>query len=159
MSSTSHQRLLGGGSNEGKISKLAALAARRKQRDIETPAKPSKEADDSPHEYVSLLDKLTLANHKSNPLQKASTMPEHGNDDKTAHDSMQIDGPDSGNIIEEPVIVRKMASEFASILNTSEDGQRQLDDIDTIPQSKALFDFTTPSPDDIVHIAQTGRPR
>lgn len=162
--SGARQGLLGGASKEGKVSKLAALAAKRRQREPEKPEETSGVGDDLQHGYTSRLDNLSLVNSSTGGSSRTPAAANSQQNDVTG-EAMDVDleGP---ALTEEPVIAHKRASNFASVFD---DSHRDPDEsiepvkitatIQMVTRSKELFDFTTPSPDDIVYRAQTGQTR
>lgn len=160
--------LLGGASKDGKVSKLAALAAKRRQKEMTQVAEPtpSSSSDQNPQdEYAASLSKLTLGAGK--PRYRKRQIKDE--DESALSDGLSV--ANTGNELaeneqssinpeDEPIVERTRASAFAGTLLDNEDSSAGYAfDSALIPKDKPSFDFTGPSPDDIVFKSQTGRTR
>ncbi len=149
------------------MSKLAALAARRRQKENANPATPIEVSDGGlQDEYTASLSKLTLSNDKPRArkqnatdkegdalvTERAATEPEVGS---------EFNGIDSTrNLEEEPIVERTKPSAFAgTFLDTRTSYRHPSIDSSILNSGPDMFDFKDPSPDDIVYRAQTGRSR
>lgn len=163
-----HSRgLLGGASKDGKMSKLAALAAKRRQKENANPTTPTKaDGKDLPDEYTASLSKLTLSNEKMRD-RKRKPVDKEG-DALVTEDAAREGNADSElgvidstrNLEDEPIVERTKPSAFAgTFLTTKATSQNPSFDSSIIHGLPGVFDFKDPSPDDIVYKAQTGRTR
>lgn len=157
--------LLGGASKDGKMSKLAALAAKRRQKEAAAAAADSavqKASDSQPDEYAASLSKLSLGNDRLRDRKESASAADKEPvntltiDDRKHTDSSAVE---SSKLDDEPIVTRKTPSAFAGTF---------LDSTPTIPSfaidpndlvDKPSFNFNDPSPDDVVFKAQTGRSR
>lgn len=161
--------LLGGASKDGKMSKLAALAAKRRQKENTNPAMPTKSEEEAPQDdYAASLSKLTLSNDKSkNRVQKTT-----GNEGdvmmtdavateaKAKSDSESTRTGALRGLEDEPIVARTKPSAFAgTFLDTETSGLSTAIDSSILGTASFVFDFKDLSPDDIVYKAQTGRTR
>ena len=181
--------LLGGSSSEPKMSKLAALAAKRRQKENEKLAKTDVTEDSSnKSSYIASLEKLRLGSNTQKTVKPDPTQLLKENSSKLNHEKRTkprapskhspTPEPDIPTVQTElttptdlpPVIVsRAEPSAFARVLTGTTNfwpHLRQLPDsllnrpflshksphTDTKP-----FDFTDPSPDDIVINAQKSK--
>lgn len=148
------------------MSKLAALAAKRRQKEnanqaaSETSAKP-----ESTDEYAASLSKLSLGDpSKRRNLKDKDNDVVMGNGLATQE---EVANPESAepavesNPEEEPVVTRIHPSAFANtFLNTTRTTSLGSHiDPDLLKHTTPAFDFKDPSPDDIIERAQTGRTR
>ncbi|KIX96399.1 uncharacterized protein Z520_07665 [Fonsecaea multimorphosa CBS 102226] len=166
-------RLLGGASNNGKTSKLAALAAKRRQKESERLDAQTTDDTGSQQDYLSSLNKLRISqpsrvksessDASASPLAE-SQLQSQKNDHRHG-DSVQIDSkhkssqgaPDASLEVDQRL--RAGPSAFASIM-TSRDADTYLpssSDLFSIGVNAKSFNFAEPSPDDIVTKAQTGK--
>lgn len=158
-------RLFGGSSKDGKVSKLAALAAKRRQTQV---AKSSgNESSTTTDEYAERLRQLQLASPATSGLKPTTAESEN---DLVA---MQIDEPaDSSTTAEvnpdpsdEPMAgdvarLREPPSTIASILARAEEvTPSAMDSMQHNDASAPVFDFSSPSPDDVFRKAQSTAPR
>jgi len=149
------------------MSKLAALAAKRRQKENANPAAPSKSKDEGPQdEYAASLSKLTLSNDKPGGRTQ-KTIGTEG--DVPMSDAAAIE-PKAGSELngtgakrdleDEPIVERTKPSAFAgTFLDTVTSDPSATIDSSIIGNASSMFDFKDPSPDDIVYRAQTGRTR
>lgn len=162
--------LLGGASKDGKMSKLAALAAKRRQKENTNPAMSTKPEEEAPQDdYAASLSKLTLSNDKSkNRVQKTTgkegdvTMTDAVATQAKAESESQSTGIGALRVLEdEPIIIaRTKPSAFAgTFLDTEASGLSTPIDSSILGTASSVFDFKDLSPDDIVYKAQTGRTR
>lgn len=148
------------------MSKLAALAAKRRQKDAAGAMGLNTSANEvSQDEYTASLSKLTLAGAKSRHRKaEAKNLPEvvsMGNDLTNGPDGKVIDADKlSKSTDDEPVMERIKPSAFADTLLVSKDlFAGHAIESDLVKGDKSTFNFSDPSPDDIVFRAQTGRTR
>lgn len=162
----SSRGLLGGASKVGKMSKLAALAA-RKRKENANPATPTKTVDEAPQdEYAASLSKLSLSNEKSRDRTPRTTAKDGGGSttkesSTEAEGASELDRVDSMPAIkDEPIVERTAPSAFAGTFldDTTSDSNATID-TSIIGTPSSMFDFKDPSPDDIIYKAQTGRTR
>jgi len=149
------------------MSKLAALAARRRQKENANPTTPTKADDqDPPDEYTANLSKLTLSNEKTRD-RKARSADKEG-EGVMAEDAATGAGAKSElvvsdsarNVEDEPIVERTKPSAFAgTFLYAKTSSHDSSIDPSIINIGPGTFDFKDPSPDDIVYKAQTGRTR
>ena len=158
--------LLGGASKEGKMSKLAALAA-RKRKENANPAMPSKTVDEpAQDEYAASLSKLSLSSEKSRDRMPKSNAKDGGGSmteepSTRAEGASELDRVDSMPAVkDEPIVERNGPSAFAgTFLDKATSDSNATIDTSIIGTQSSMFDFKDPSPDDIVYKAQTGRTR
>jgi elongation factor 1 alpha-like protein len=164
-------RLLGGASNSGKQSKLAALAAKRRQKETQASSSKPAASSESQEGYLSSLNRLRI---NSSPHAKAESLIGQDTKPKGPLDSTStpanapegfakhIEGEkDSEPSFEIRQDLRGRPSAFARIM-TAHDTESQnvcpadllLRDADT-----KSFNFAEPSPDDIVTKAQSAKGR
>lgn len=165
-------RLLGGASNAGKKSKLAALAARRRQKDNEQPiSELQPEVGLKTGEtYVSSLQKLQIReSEEADAKSKSTTVPlaskrKVPNDEP---DAVEVAGKDAkrqslGDVPDASLIAVECArgrpSAFASIM-TSSDTVKHSPPLLSFNSYPVTFNFAEPSPDDIVTKAQSAKGR
>jgi elongation factor 1 alpha-like protein len=164
------QRGLLGGAPE-KMSKLAALAAKRRQREIPRPA--SEEEPGAAESYVPRLKRLAITStSKGSPDSDSGVEPAadgpsslRGDSTVTEESKRTAEAPDpedtsSTSIVASPEL-RAQPSAFASIMTS-----RILEDqvslsSHTLPSQSAIvpFNFAEPSPDDVVTRAQSAKGR
>ena len=159
--------LLGGTSKATRPSKLAALAAKRKQQvneqSGETPVNTTARSDD----YTAHLNKLRISKspHATSNIEsphdpnQGADVHMFGDEEPKASERIKVEN-DRSTLVEPDI--RGRPSPFASIMTSQtadKDLQNSSDLLSTALLSK-LFDFTEPSPDDIVTKAQNvkGRP-
>lgn len=162
--------LLGGTSKAGKPSKLAALAAKRKQQ-VNGQAESGPETTPSrPEDYTAHLNKLRISKTPQPALEadKTKTLKQpldlHAVEDFADGQRKALEAPK--NQIDQSTLVdtnvRGQPSTFASIM-TSQSVDKDLQDSSNVLSNALVaksFDFAEPSPDDIVKKAQNvkGRP-
>jgi len=148
------------------MSKLAALAAKRRQKENANPTPPSVPTSDTPQDaYTASLSKLSLTSDATKERGKKAK--EEDLSSKTiaedAHKADQGNQPPANlkNAEDEPVVARTQPSAFAgTFLNTSPfPDHRTTINPSLLVSNIQSFDFKEPSPDDIVYKAQTGRTR
>ncbi|KAL2404080.1 HBS1-like protein [Exophiala dermatitidis] len=170
-----HLGLLGGASTGGKMSKLAALAAKRKQEKSARSQSATTDSADSQEDYASRLNKLRISDtNKAKPQAHIGAEEVVTNDGKpassdskdstssaqdlhtTSANEAEIAASSDPSISVAPAI-RGRPSAFASIM-TSHDPSVRLSapppDLITVEEVAKSFDFTEPSPDDVVARAQ-----
>jgi hypothetical protein len=142
------------------MSKLQALAAKRRQQAAQKP--PALEASqESSSDYAESLNKLRISQSRttkpeatiSPPTEKDTPMIEADQSVDTAADE-KAQGSEDEVLFTEPL--KAQPSAFASILNEST--QNEIVETELPPgnrsQGTGAFDFTEPSPDDLVSKAQ-----
>ncbi|KAJ9653714.1 hypothetical protein H2198_007112 [Neophaeococcomyces mojaviensis] len=156
--------LLGGASKDPKMSKLAALAAKRRQKESAGPPAATKSSADAPQdEYAANLSKLSLssdtAKDRGKKAKEQGGLPAASNEDADEAGEENEPPAELGSIEEEPVVARTQPSEFAvTFLNTPRTPyQTTTLSFNVLTGDNQAFDFKDPSPDDIVYKAQTGR--
>jgi len=165
--------LLGGASKGNKMSKLAALAAKRKQQTSEQPGSGSNATLARADDYTASLDRLriskpaeTLLGQGDGETQKQMTqedLPMKGaGDDPRSHGKQNDASKDQLDqlILVDPNI-RGRPSAFASIMisQATEKESQPSSDVFSKRLLPKTFDFTEPSPDDIVTRAQNAKGR
>lgn len=149
------------------MSKLAALAAKRRQKESTNLSTPDKPAETEPKdEYAASLSKLSLGNDPSrrrnakdkddDVIMKTSSIGEEENTTQEAAEPVIAKNPE-----DEPIVERVRPSAFADIFSNNKDTTSTASSIDPnlLKNTAPAFDFKDPSPDDIVYKAQTGRTR
>lgn len=168
-------RLLGGSSTGGKPSKLAALAARRRQKENERSASNDTPAPSSENDYAARLRSLQI-NGLASQQKPSTTTTSKTSKDHILTDDLQVQPADKastlgsstrqerepeGLIVPEPA-VRAQPSAFASIM-TSHDFDRRLQVSPNLllptPDLSKFAAFAEPSPDDVVSRAQNAKGR
>lgn len=155
-------RLLGGAPKEGKMSKLAALAAKRR-KDKEAAQSLSTDGPAEADDYAERLKRLHVTQPTSS--KKATTDEETleiagekvSPKEDTAEGSLpHITLPEAGLVQH----LRHPPSAFASILTQNIDGPATTADA-LLPAkdlpSRSTFDFSQPSPDDVYRKAQSSK--
>lgn len=151
--------LLGGASREGgKMSKLAALAAKRRQKEAQKDSETAVRDDQPQDEYAQRLDALSIS---SKPRDRKSSTKDKQDIDIADIAAQPLDTGEANRTPErkdedEPMVTRSSASPFAGVIVDSRKDQYSSIDPDML-KSPSSFDFQDPSPDDIVYRAQTGR--
>ncbi len=160
--------LLGGSSTNSKTSKLAALAARRRQKDA---SKPSDAANASPstanHAPFITTDcssvgalhlQQTGSKNVGSPTEASCAQESSGptpdqsfeTNERVATSEPSIESVDNINLKASP-------SSFATVMfegpGSNHDRNLRFDE----PRTNGSFDFSVPSPDDVVSKAQTGK--
>ncbi|OAP54839.1 translation elongation factor Tu [Fonsecaea erecta] len=165
--------LLGGASNTGKVSKLAALAAKRRKKESEKLDTQTTADTGSQQDYLSSLNKLRISQSsrvRSRSTGASASAPaesqlELQKNDHRGAQSTHIESKQTspGRILENSLEVdqhlRAGPSAFASIM-TSRDADTYLlssSDLFSSEANAKSFNFAEPSPDDIVTQAQTGK--
>lgn len=148
------------------MSKLAALAAKRRQKESAGPPAATKSSADAPQdEYAANLSKLSLssdtAKDRGKKAKEQGGLPAASNEDADEAGEENEPPAELGSIEEEPVVARTQPSEFAvTFLNTPRTPyQTTTLSFNVLTGDNQAFDFKDPSPDDIVYKAQTGRTR
>lgn len=148
------------------MSKLAALAAKRRQKESANTTAPEKtEGTDPRDEYAASLSKLSLGD-----ASRRRNLKDKDDDVVTKNGSSAQDKEATRDIIEplvaknpedEPIVERIRPSAFAdTFLNATPTASSTSSiDPDLLKSTTPMFDFKDPSPDDIVYKAQTGRAR
>ncbi|OAL28869.1 translation elongation factor Tu [Fonsecaea nubica] len=166
-------RLLGGTSNTGKMSKLAALAAKRRQKESEKLDAQSVADTGSQQDYLSSLNKLRISQSikakseatdasDSSPtyLQLQSPKKDHRNDQSIQAENKQTTAEGTADVsLAVNQCLRAGPSAFASIM-TSRDADTRLpssSDFFSFGANAKSFNFAEPSPDDIVTKAQIAK--
>jgi len=148
------------------MSKLAALAAKRRQKENANPIAATVPTSDAPQdEYTASLSKLSLTSDttkergkRSNEEDLSSTMT---TEDAKKADQGNEPQADFKSTEDDPVVARTQPSAFAgTFLNIppSSDHRTKINP-DLLFGDIQSFDFKELSPDDIVYKAQTGRTR
>ena len=163
-------KLLGGASNSGKPSKLAALAAKRRQKDTQSHSQnPSPDAAPK-DDYLSSLKRLRVTQIPEPQPESAAKNPSEGDSrkGKETSKSTQADSAecrdkddDSESSLEVRQELRGQPSAFANIM-TSHDTGNHVSLAPELVSSKALplsVNFAESSPDDIVTKAQSAKGR
>jgi hypothetical protein len=153
---------LGGAPKDGKISKLAALAAKRRQQEASKSSSTGSDQPVSVPDYTDSLNKLRISQGpRSSPKlnledrldekeHKTEEPPIQENDERQVEQQLQAEQD-----------LRARPSPFATLLT----GQNFPDNPVTSSSSVKLeyapkaFDFSQPSPDDVVTRAQTSNVR
>lgn len=165
--------LLGGASKGSKMSKLAALAAKRKQQANEQSGSVSADNLTRPDDYTANLDKLRI----SKPAKALLGADDREIQNQIADEDLAMKGADddprspgkkwgpSKDQLDQSILVdpdiRGHPSAFASIMTsqaTEKESQPSSHDFSEGLHTKS-FDFTEPSPDDIVTQAQNVKGR
>lgn len=158
---------MGGSSKDGKMSKLAALAAKRRQKESAVAAAPERLAKDEPQdEYAASLSKLSL----SSELTRKRTgqgkdddiaMKDGSNSDVKDVEKEDIEALVIKNPDDEPIVQRTNPSAFAGTFLGNASLESAVSSIDPtlLKDTTSAYDFKDPSPDDVVYKAQTGRTR
>lgn len=144
------------------MSKLAALAAKRRQKEAAAVESASQKASDSlPDEYAASLSKLSLGNEKlPNRKESASaTENEASASAGDAGDQIDASAAELPPTEDEPIVTRTAPSAFAGTFLTSTPATTNFAINPVGIVDKPSFSFNDPSPDDIVFKAQTGRSR
>ncbi|MBA7489966.1 hypothetical protein ES702_00500 [subsurface metagenome] len=148
------------------MSKLAALAAKRRQKENANLPTPEKTTENEPKdEYAASLSKLSLGSDSSrrrnikdkddDVLMKTSSIGEVEKDS-----SQEAAEPENTkNPEDEPIVERVHPSAFAGIFSNKDVATTSSIDPNLLKNTAPAFDFNDPSPDDIVYKAQTGRTR
>ena len=162
-------RLLGGGPKDGKMSKLAALAAKRRQQEASKSSTGGSDQAGSADDYAETLNKLRISqtSRESSKSEKSSGL----NEDQEA--SSTSNGPDADlartaeeaaeeqyqNEFQPHQDLRAGPSAFASLLAGTQNNLEPGTSISLLQADLAVkaFDFSEPSPDDKIHQAQTGK--
>ena len=147
-------RLLGGSTKPPKMTKLAALAAKRRQQENQ---KPSSEGADQAVsvDYSETLKKLQISRpaKETRSSKKDEELPEAKEVDLEAQDVAMVDT--SHERAEPAQDLRSAPSTFGSLLtHTTESGHAAIRLNET---ATPKFDFSQPSPDDVISKAQRGR--
>ena len=147
-------RLLGGSAKPPKMTKLAALAAKRRQQ--ESQKSSSEDADQAVSiDYNETLKKLQISRPAKETRSSATNeeLPEAKEVDLEAQDVSMADM--SQEEVEPEQDLRGAPSTFGSLLtHTTEPGHASIPFNETAPPK---FDFSQPSPDDVISKAQRGR--
>lgn len=144
------------------MSKLAALAAKRRQKEAAASQTSQTIAEPLADEYAASLSKLSLGNDRLRERkQSASAIEKESAAGPSTEAEQQGIPADTEQAIpeEEIVVMRTNPSAFAgAFLNSTQVASDfAIDPTDLV--QKTAFTFNDPSPDDIVFKAQTGRSR
>ncbi|EXJ54331.1 elongation factor 1-alpha [Cladophialophora yegresii CBS 114405] len=154
--------LLGGAANAGKMSKLAALAAKRRQKENQPPASEPRPGSEIKEDYLPDLKKLGITaspqakSTSSEPQALERQAPSTGGE-ASAEADRQKHTPDVPLVVDQNL--RGHPSAFASIMTNHGPESQSLPSTD-FPSVKATaksFNFAEPSPDDIVTKAQSAK--
>ncbi|EXJ92949.1 elongation factor 1-alpha [Capronia epimyces CBS 606.96] len=165
--------LLGGASTGGKMSKLAALAAKRRQKEGERSESTATSSAESQDGYTARLNKLRISvDNRAKPVagreadtprktgvgvRPDSEVTEQLNEQHRSEPSSDVGTVVSSDLsISVEPCIRGRPSPFASIM-TSHDADIRLSaspDLLALGEIAKSFDFTEPSPDDVVRGAQ-----
>ncbi|KAK5103038.1 hypothetical protein LTS08_003841 [Lithohypha guttulata] len=146
--------LLGGSSKEGKMSKLAALAAKRRQKEAASTPQPDNVASEPQDDYAASLSRLTLANTTAKARRAKEVEADPGlkeNSDGTTNvEASNKNEEPVGKVEDEPVVARTQPSAFAGtfLFNADVSVGRTLDPR-ALKEETQTFDFKDPSPDDV----------
>lgn len=165
--------LLGGSSNSGKMSKLAALAAKRRQKDSERSASTSTNSGPTQDDYTASLNKLRITQPSRKleitKMTEPSTIGKIGVDFEALNTGEVKETTHQRDIEEQPLEassvvdqdIRAQPSAFASIMTSHDAANYSPASIDVLSVDAIAksFDFAEPSPDDIVTRAQTSKGR
>ena len=157
-------RLLGGASKDGKMSKLQALAAKRRQLAAEKASTASNEQPAGNDDYARSLEKLRISQARKAEKQAEEAAKIENADvvmqDPEQASSSQQDAQKQKDPEDEAVMrqnLRASPSTFASILTTT--GEPRDDPLLPVSteshQTTEAFDFTEPSPDSLISKAQS----
>ncbi|KIX03946.1 translation elongation factor Tu [Rhinocladiella mackenziei CBS 650.93] len=170
-----HLGLLGGASKGGKVSKLAALAAKRRQHESERSGPSTVNGSTSQDDYITSLNKLRISQPSRIKEDSARAADSLGNE--LVKVEAESSGADKGNVTEQtgsPELraekvtdisvstssnIRGAPSAFASIM-TSHDAGNYLSvprDLFSGDMFTKCFDFAEPSPDDVVATARESK--
>lgn len=150
------------------MSKLAALAAKRRQKENANVATPEKPVENEPKDdYAASLSKLSLGSASSkrrdlkdkddDVLMKIKSAENEEKDaSQEAAEPVIVENPE-----DEPIVERVRPSAFAGTFlnNPATASTTSSIDPNLLKNTTPAFDFNDPSPDDIVYKAQTGRTR
>lgn len=146
------------------MSKLAALAAKRRQKEAASTPQPDNVASEPQDDYAASLSRLTLANTTAKARRAKEVEADPGlkeNSDGTTNvEASNKNEEPVGKVEDEPVVARTQPSAFAGtfLFNADVSVGRTLDPR-ALKEETQTFDFKDPSPDDVVYRAQTGRTR
>ena len=147
-------RLLGGSAKPPKMTKLAALAAKRRQQDSQKSS--SEDAGQAVSiDYNETLKKLQISRPAKETRSSATNeeLPEAKEVDLEAQDVSMVDEPHDKT--EPAQDLRGAPSTFGSLLTDTAEPAHAAIRLDE--PAPAKFDFSQPSPDDIISKAQRGR--
>lgn len=128
------------------MSKLAALAAKRRKKESEQ-VEPSEQKDD----YTSALNKLTIQQRK--PIEVVEEPIAEPEPEAAPEQEQEAETEE-----EQPVATRATPSPFANTILASSPPLSISDKLHLLKDTKG-FDFSEPSPDDVIYQAQTGKKR
>lgn len=165
--------LLGGASKGSKMSKLAALAAKRKQQVNEQSGSLSSNTPPCPDDYTANLNKLRISKtsrpvHETEDLETQKQFIDMDMDKDDAANNPGTPGKQSNPLndqIDQSILVdsniRGRPSAFASIMTSQAADKESQTSSDVLSNGlfTKSFDFTEPSPDDIVTKAQNAKGR
>ena len=162
-------RLLGGATNAGKPSKLAVLAAKRRQKESQSQYTEHSTTSNTKESYVSSLRRLRITQSPQlKPESVAATQrpeaeEEASETEKDALETVQegTGEPDLEETLESPRDLRAPPSAFASIMITYDTGSHNTSPTDLFSSKAGFksFNFAEPSPDDVVTKAQSAKGR
>jgi elongation factor 1 alpha-like protein len=167
------RRGLLGGASSGKVSKLAALAAKRRQKESEQQSASSVDVDaKSKDDYVASLAKLKVSQapktkldpgsdiHSAPPDSTSATQAEQTLSEKTKEFSTDDKQSKPGEDLLLAQDLRAAPSAFGSIMTNHDTAVGQaLETLFLTAPAAVPASFAGPSPDDIVTKAQTGKGR
>ena len=144
------------------MSKLAALAAKRRQKEAAASQTSQTIAEPLADEYAASLSKLSLGNDRLRDRKQSAAAvekePAAGSSTDAEQQGIPVDTEQAAPE-EEIVVTRTNPSAFAGAFLNSTHAPPYLVIDPTDLVEKPAFTFNDPSPDDIVFKAQTGRSR
>ncbi|OCT48494.1 HBS1-like protein [Cladophialophora carrionii] len=154
--------LLGGAANAGKMSKLAALAAKRRQKENQPPASEPRPGSEVKEEYLSDLKKLEItpssrAKTATDNLQAREGQAPSTSEESSAEADRPKQAPEATLMVDQNL--RGRPSKFASIMTNHgpESQSTPSTDFLAVKATAKSFSFAEPSPDDIVTKAQSAK--
>jgi elongation factor 1 alpha-like protein len=165
-----HSRgLLGGSAQSEKMSKLAALAAKRRQKENARPAQAQESDLAATNDYVSSLRAVRLSSAPSNPIatepdSAAIQKPANNNVDANPEKHSKVDTPHPREV-ESQVETKDLLAGPSAFANAIFGTVHQVRPVNLaqpileplLGSDRQAFDFNTPSPDDVVTKAQAAK--
>ena len=157
-------RLLGGGPKDGKTSKLAALAARRRQKEATKSSLTDPDQPVSVDDYAETLNKLRISQSRGSAkagLEAAEESPqvEHNVQPPSQVNAQETESHEAEEPTNSNQDLRANPSSFATLITTTKHTDTTKSLSFPGPASGAgTFDFSGPSPDDVFTKAQSKRP-
>lgn len=161
-------RLLGGGPKDGKMSKLAALAAKRRQQEASKSSSGKSDQVGSTDDYAETLNKLRISQGRETSKSEQSSTPPDEQVSETLSNGQVVEnaslvGPPTDDQHQNELYAQHLRagpSAFASLLAARQDSFEPNISVPLPQADSALkaFEFSEPSPDDKIHQAQTGKP-